>query len=70
MAARAEWAMAPWLPEARKWSGLRRAHATTRAQAGWGAPRLNNAGPPRLNNGAGNGIRTRDFDLGKVALYH
>ena len=29
--------------------------------------------PPRpraLENGAGNGIRTRDFDLGKVALYH
>ena len=23
-----------------------------------------------LINGAGNGIRTRDFDLGKVALYH
>ena len=23
---------------------------------------------PRI--GAGNGIRTRDFDLGKVALYH
>ena len=22
------------------------------------------------NTGAGNGIRTRDFDLGKVALYH
>ena len=22
------------------------------------------------SNGAGNGIRTRDFDLGKVALYH
>jgi hypothetical protein len=22
------------------------------------------------NYGAGNGIRTRDFDLGKVALYH
>ena len=22
------------------------------------------------NIGAGNGIRTRDFDLGKVALYH
>jgi len=21
-------------------------------------------------DGAGNGIRTRDFDLGKVALYH
>ena len=24
----------------------------------------------RAQNGAGNGIRTRDFDLGKVALYH
>jgi hypothetical protein len=23
-----------------------------------------------LSNGAGNGIRTRDFNLGKVALYH
>jgi hypothetical protein len=23
-----------------------------------------------LSIGAGNGIRTRDFDLGKVALYH
>ena len=22
------------------------------------------------NTGAGNGIRTRDFNLGKVALYH
>ena len=27
-------------------------------------------GGPRYKNGAGNGIRTRDFDLGKVALYH
>jgi hypothetical protein len=26
--------------------------------------------PRHLKNGAGNGIRTRDFDLGKVALYH
>ncbi len=25
---------------------------------------------PRAIDGAGNGIRTRDFDLGKVALYH
>jgi hypothetical protein len=25
---------------------------------------------PRAKVGAGNGIRTRDFDLGKVALYH
>jgi hypothetical protein len=24
----------------------------------------------RKKIGAGNGIRTRDFDLGKVALYH
>ena len=24
----------------------------------------------RKGIGAGNGIRTRDFDLGKVALYH
>jgi hypothetical protein len=24
----------------------------------------------RKEDGAGNGIRTRDFDLGKVALYH
>ena len=24
----------------------------------------------KWRNGAGNGIRTRDFDLGKVALYH
>ena len=23
-----------------------------------------------ISLGAGNGIRTRDFDLGKVALYH
>ncbi len=23
-----------------------------------------------VNYGAGNGIRTRDFNLGKVALYH
>jgi hypothetical protein len=29
------------------------------------------AGNLRLEKvGAGNGIRTRDFDLGKVALYH
>ena len=27
-------------------------------------------GTPRFKVGAGNGIRTRDFDLGKVALYH
>jgi hypothetical protein len=27
-------------------------------------------GAPAIKFGAGNGIRTRDFDLGKVALYH
>jgi hypothetical protein len=26
--------------------------------------------PQRLEAGAGNGIRTRDPDLGKVVLYH
>ena len=28
------------------------------------------AARPKAKIGAGNGIRTRDFDLGKVALYH
>ena len=28
------------------------------------------AGGAPIKFGAGNGIRTRDFDLGKVALYH
>ena len=28
------------------------------------------AGSSKGEDGAGNGIRTRDFDLGKVALYH
>jgi hypothetical protein len=37
-------------------------HGAERAERG--------EGPPRVINGAGNGIRTRDFDLGKVALYH
>jgi hypothetical protein len=31
---------------------------------------LRDTGSPAKENGAGNGIRTRDFDLGKVALYH
>ena len=34
-----------------------------------GAPRSGHR-PRRFKIGAGNGIRTRDFDLGKVALYH
>ena len=33
-----------------------------------GGPRDYPAGEEEV--GAGNGIRTRDFDLGKVALYH
>jgi hypothetical protein len=32
--------------------------------------RLTAAPGSREEDGAGNGIRTRDFDLGKVALYH
>jgi hypothetical protein len=30
----------------------------------------NRSSRKRAKGGAGNGIRTRDFDLGKVALYH
>ena len=30
----------------------------------------NNVEPLDLLNGAGNEIRTRDFNLGKVTLYH
>ena len=37
-------------------------------------PDATNRGARRAHHGqkdgAGNGIRTRDFDLGKVALYH
>jgi hypothetical protein len=36
-------------------------------------PRLTLTSQPNrvdMISGAGNGIRTRDFDLGKVALYH
>jgi hypothetical protein len=35
-----------------------------------GPPCTEPKGPEPENSGAGNGIRTRDFDLGKVALYH
>ena len=38
-----------------------------RERARWG---VRGGRAPRINIGAGNGIRTRDFDLGKVALYH
>ena len=33
-------------------------------------PRRADKGLEAMKSGAGNGIRTRDFDLGKVALYH
>ena len=38
----------------------------------WTSEVGNVKGPHRAKSkdGAGNGIRTRDFDLGKVALYH
>ena len=45
-------------------------------ELGWKTQRPARASPgpcpgeKREKNGAGNGIRTRDFDLGKVALYH
>ena len=37
--------------------------------AGWWVAALEGAALGG-DDGAGNGIRTRDFDLGKVALYH
>jgi hypothetical protein len=41
----------------------------------WGVRTIGRASRPAALGtgervGAGNGIRTRDFDLGKVALYH
>ena len=33
-------------------------------------PRRGDGRLEAMKSGAGNGIRTRDFDLGKVALYH
>ena len=33
-------------------------------------PRRGDVSLKLISSGAGNGIRTRDFDLGKVALYH
>src|SRR5688572_9733570 len=35
-----------------------------------GSPSVARSPFMRAKDGAGNGIRTRDFDLGKVALYH
>ena len=43
---------------------------TSALPLGDGAICYHKNGCPRYENGAGNGIRTRDFDLGKVALYH
>ena len=34
------------------------------------APKIGAVPRLSISAGAGNGIRTRDFDLGKVALYH
>ena len=47
-------------------------HVTERAVASERALKNKRAlsGATASKNGAGNGIRTRDFDLGKVALYH
>ena len=46
---------------------------TSALPLGYGAAvsgRTRLGGAPGEEIGAGNGIRTRDFDLGKVALYH
>ena len=40
------------------------------ASYGGHSPQRASNAPRAKVNGAGNGIRTRDFDLGKVALYH
>lgn len=37
---------------------------------GWLVIRSRDRSERQAKDGAGNGIRTRDFDLGKVALYH
>ena len=46
------------------WAGMRTRLRGIAAAAGATSPGV------RAKVGAGNGIRTRDFDLGKVALYH
>src|SRR5262249_37474184 len=51
--------------EPRRSGGLERPRARTERGEAKRGPRAN-----EVRNGAGNGIRTRDFDLGKVALYH
>ena len=43
---------------------------TSALPLGDGADRKPEDGSRERKVGAGNGIRTRDFDLGKVALYH
>ena len=43
---------------------------TSALPLGDGADRWSEYTKGRSKSGAGNGIRTRDFDLGKVALYH
>jgi hypothetical protein len=70
----AEWAIGPHVAErAERRERTRQVHSA-RGGVGVGPHVAKRAergeGPPRLKNGAGNGIRTRDFDLGKVALYH
>ena len=45
----------------------RSGHRVPRSEARW---HWGGGNPMPGKNGAGNGIRTRDFDLGKVALYH
>ena len=51
-------------------SGTRRRNHSRAATGGEGTGARREAAAHVTKNGAGNGIRTRDFDLGKVALYH
>ena len=64
-------ANAPGSPTRREPRARRHANGVGRL----GSPRVSVQGvrvanAPGSENGAGNGIRTRDFNLGKVALYH
>ena len=55
-------------PQARLTTVARGAEAATKRRRSGARRSAHRA--RRFNIGAGNGIRTRDFDLGKVALYH
>ena len=59
-------------PDSTTGPGLRGGPPAPTKNAPWGASGTATFadGLDEKEDGAGNGIRTRDFDLGKVALYH